>query len=250
MIWFTIDVEEVTDMNFNVLWRENPTLNYEVYIQKFIKLAKNHNATAFILGSFAEKHPEIVKIIAQNGIEIACHGYEHNLVYKEDFIAWCEGVKKAKEILEQISGMKIQGYRSPSWSLPFEKKYYTQLAKIGFTYSSSYFPMKNYMYGNSINKQSPFTIFTEYGSITERPVPKGLIPFSGGFYLRVLPLWLLKYFFKKTIDPVLYVHPYELMDTNLLFYFKKYTSVNIDYILAFFTLGKTETKIKSILHDT
>jgi len=249
MIWLTIDVEEVTDMNFHIKWKEKPKIDYENYIEYFLNLKKDHKSTAFILGTFAEKYPNIVKRLYDNNVEIACHGYKHNLVYKESFEEWRESVKKAKDLLEEIIQHEVLGYRSPSWSMPFQKKYYEELKKMGFNYSSSYFPMKNYMYGNSIDKSSPFYIYTSYGKIQERPVPKYIIPFSGGFYLRVLPLWLLKILFKRVKNPVLYIHPYELIDKNLLIYFKDSAKFNIDYLLAFYSWGYAKNKIESILND-
>ncbi len=249
MIWLTIDVEEVTDMNFNVLWHKEPKVDYEKYIDKFLEIKKDHKATAFVLGSFALKYPKIVKKLSANDIEIASHGLKHKLVYKESFNEWSYEVSEAKKILEDIVSMPIKGYRSPSWSMPFEKRYYTKLRELGYTYSSSYFPMKNYMYGNSIDKKEPFFIYTVFGKIEERPIPKYIFPYSGGFYTRVLPLFLLKYFFTKNKNSTVYIHPYELIDGNLLNYFKQYADKNIDYFLAFFTLGSTIKKLKKIIND-
>lgn len=249
MMWLTIDVEEVTDMNFDVKWREKPQLVYEEYIDTFIEFSKNRKATAFVLGSFAKKYPDIVQKLSQNGVEIACHGLHHNLVYTEEFDTWSKDLSEAKKILQELTGKPVHGYRSPSWSMPFEKKYYEKLAQIGFTYSSSYFPMKNYMYGNSINKKTPFIIYTDYGEIQERPIPKNIIPFSGGFYLRVLPLWFLKILFKRTKNSILYVHPYELIDENLLRYYKKYAAYNLDYFLAFYASSSARNKIRILLNE-
>ena len=249
MIWLTIDVEEVTDMNFTIKWKNRPLINYEKYIDQFIVLSKGHKTTAFVLGSFAKKHPHLIKKLSDNDIEIACHGYKHNLVYKEDFTIWHEEINEAKKLLEEIIGKEVLGYRSPSWSMPFEKKYYAKLKEMGFEYSSSYFPMKNYMYGNSINKKQAFNIYTEHGTIQERPIAKNIIPFSGGFYLRVLPLWILKILFKKSDNTIMYIHPYELMQVNLLNYFRQYANINIDYILAFYSSSFAINKIKAILKN-
>ncbi len=247
MIWTTIDVEEVTDMNFDVKWKREPYIDYERYIDYFIEICSSYKSTAFVLGSFAQKYPHIVKKISNNGIEIACHGLKHNLVYKESFEDWSARLKESKDILEELAGKKVVGYRSPSWSMPFDKKYYTRLAKLGFEYSSSYFPMKNYMYGNSIDRKEPFRITTEYGKIEERPIPKYVIPFSGGFYLRVLPLWILKLLFKRVDNSVLYIHPYELIDKNLLKFFGEYADLNLDYFLAFYSSSFAKDKLKAIL---
>jgi len=247
MIWVTLDVEEVMDMNFSVKWKSEPKIDYEKYIDYFIQLSRGCKTTAFVLGDFAKKYPQIVKKISNSGIEIACHGLKHNFVYKEGFEDWSRRLKESKELLEELIDREVLGYRSPSWSMPFEKRYYKELARLGFKYSSSYFPMKNYMYGNSIDKKEPFFIATEFGKIEERPIPKYIIPFSGGFYLRVLPLWILNILFKKAENSVLYIHPYELMDKNLLRFFKKYADKNLDYFLAFYSTGYGVNKLKSIL---
>jgi polysaccharide deacetylase family protein (PEP-CTERM system associated) len=245
----TIDVEEITDTNFNILWKKEVKVDYEKLIDNFIELSQNHQAKAFVLGTFAKKYPELVKKLYSNGIEIASHGYKHNLVYEVEFEKWSEDIRLSKKILEDLIGCEVKGYRSPSWSLPFQKNYYEELVKQGFNYSSSYFPIKTYMYGNSINKKTPFIITTKYGKIMEYPIARSFIPFSGGFYLRVLPLWILKIFFKKTENSILYIHPYELMDKNLMKYFSKYTNFNLDFLLAFYSLGLPKNKIKEIISD-
>lgn len=247
-MWVTIDVEEVQDMNFDIKWKKAPRIDYKSNIEWFIKISKDKKPTAFVLGSFAKKYPNIVQKLSEH-FEIASHGFFHKLVYNQPFDEWKNELLKSKETLEQITQKKVVGYRSPSWSMPFEKKYYEFLAKSGFIYSSSYFPMKNYMYGNNINKKNPFNIYTKYGIIEERPIPKGVIPFSGGFYLRVLPLFYLKSQFKKNRNAVLYIHPYELIDKNLLFYFKKYAHINLDYFLAFFHFGNTRKKLLKIINE-
>jgi len=246
---FTIDVEEITDTNFHILWKKKPELNYEKLIDNFIDLSKGCDAKAFVLGTFAKKYPHLVKKLHSNGIEIASHGYEHNLVYEVSFQNWVEDIWASKKILEDLVGCKVRGYRSPSWSMPFKKEYYEELAKADFSFSSSYFPLKTYMYGNSINKKSPFIVATKYGEIVEYPIVRDFIPFSGGFYLRVLPLWMLKAFFKKTKNPMLYIHPYELIDENLLVFFKNYAKLNLDFLLAFYSLGLPKNKIRGIMEN-
>ena len=132
--------------------------------------------------------------------------------------------------------------------MPFKKKYYEELVKAGYSYSSSYFPIKTYMYGNSINKKQPFKIFTNYGEIMEYSIVRDIIPYSGGFYLRILPLWILKKLLKKNQNSILYIHPYELMDKNLIMFFKKYAKFNLDFLLAFYSLGLPKNKTKEILY--
>lgn len=248
-IWLTIDIEEITDTNFNILWNKDIKIDYEAIIDDWISLCDSLNikSTCFVLGSFAKKYPHLIKKLADNNHEIASHGNDHRLVYDISLKEWEYSISKSKEILENITNKTIIGYRSASWSLPFKKEYYQVLAKNGYKYSSSYFPMKTYMYGNSINKKQPFEIYTDGGNITEYPIIKNVLPFSGGFYLRVLPIFILKQLFKKTNNPIIYIHPYELMDNNLINYFSKYAKINLDFLLAFYSTSKPINKIKEII---
>ena len=251
-IWLTIDIEEITDTNFNILWNKDIKIDYEAIIDNWISLCDrlNMKSTCFILGSFATKYPNLVKKLYDNKHEIASHGNNHKLVYDISLKQWQRSLEESKDILENIINDTVSGYRSASWSLPFKKKYYQILAKSGYAYSSSYFPMKTYMYGNSINKKQPFKICTDSGDIMEYPLVKNIIPFSGGFYLRVLPMFILKKLFKNTNKPIIYTHPYELMDRNLIKYFIKYANFNLDFLLAFYSTSRPIKKIEKIINKT
>ena len=248
-MWITIDIEEIQDMNFNILWKKRVEVDYEEIIDKFLDYTKNRKVTAFVLGSFAQKYPDLVKKLSKK-VEIASHGFYHKLIYKQSFDEWQNEIINSKKVLENLISKEVIGYRSPSWSLPFEKKYYEALVKAGYKYSSSYFPMKNYMYGNSINKIKPFKIFTKSGVIEERAIPKKIIPFSGGFYFRVLPFWLLKSLFRSSENSVLYIHPYELIEKNLIKFFWDSCDKNLDYFLAFYHFGNSSAKLKKIIDET
>jgi len=255
-IWLTIDVEELSDSNFRLIAKNELKLDYEALIDNWLNLCEEYGykSTAFILGSFAEKYPHIVKKLSNNGHEIASHGLTHDLVYDIPFETWSNSISESKRILEDITGNEIKGYRSASWSLPFEKYYYEELVKSGYSYSSSYFPLKTYLYGNAIDKKNSFNVETKSGSIIEIPVPKFIVPFSGGFYLRTLPQFVQKLLVKQLISidvkPVLYVHPYELIKKNsMLAYYYKYFKKNIDFFLAFWTLNRPISNIEKYLID-
>jgi polysaccharide deacetylase family protein (PEP-CTERM system associated) len=253
-IWLTIDVEEITDTNFNLKWKHEVKLDYDKLIDNWIELNVNLNmkSTCFVLGSFAKKYPSLIKRLSDAGHEIASHGNNHNLVYAMTLKEWENSIIDSKNILEEITGKTVKGYRSASWSLPFEKRYYEILAKHGYSYSSSYFPMKTYMYGNSINKKCPFNISTQNGTIKEIPIIKSIVPFSGGFYLRVIPCFIEKYFFRKLINkgnkPIVYLHPYELLNDNLIQYFKKHLDFNLDFLLTFYSSSNPLKKIINIFN--
>jgi len=254
-IWITLDVEELKSSNFDLGIKNSSSIDYDKLIQNWIEICNQLNilSTCFILGEFAQKFPYLVKKLHEHGHEIASHGMDHRLVNKMTISDWEKSIVDSKNLLENITGKKIYGYRSASWSMPSSLKYYEILAKNGYKYSSSYFPFKTYMYGNSEDKKDPFTISTSFGDITEIPIPKFLVPFSGGFYFRVLPIFILKLLFNKIIlsghKPVFYIHPYELDNNNLLKRYIGISKFNLDYLLAFFSTSNVMKKIFKVLKE-
>jgi len=250
--WLTIDVERLEDANFGITPKKNLSIDYNSLIDLWIDLCNRYSikSCAFILGSFAKEFPDSVKKLANNGHEIASHGLRHELVYRLTFDQWKEELIESKKILEDLTGQEVQGYRSPSWSMPFQKRYYEALIEAGFNFSSSYFPFKTYMYGNSIDKKTPFNIQTPSGSITEIPVPKRWIPFSGGFYLRTLPFFITKTLFsnliKHNIKPIIYTHPYELQN-NLFSKHLSDVAFDVSYIMTFANSGDSVKRIEKLL---
>lgn len=93
-------------------------------------------ATFFITALFAKKYPKLIKQIGKKH-EVGLHGYAHSDIYqelgkKETF----ERLKKAKKLLERISGKKVVSFRSSR----FQKIDYSILEKIGIKIDSSLLP--------------------------------------------------------------------------------------------------------------
>ena len=74
-------------------------------------------ATFFTLGWVAERHAHIVRHVAERGHEIACHSMRHRLVYEMTPEEFREDTRHAKDLLEQVSGYPVRGYRAPSFSI-------------------------------------------------------------------------------------------------------------------------------------
>jgi len=253
-IWLTMDVEQLQDANFGVSLKASPKIDYESIIDRWIEQCEvlNIKSTCFVLGSFAKKFPKSIEKLVQNGHEVASHGLTHDLIYKQTFEDFKNSIIESKKILEDTTQTEINGYRSASWSLPFERRYYEVLAQNGYTYSSSYFPFKTYMYGNSIDKKEPFEIVTDSGVIKEIPLLKSFLPFSGGFYLRVLPLFIHKILMKSLISknhkPIIYTHPYEMSGKYLLTSMRKEINIDTAYILAFAETSPSRKKLAKLLN--
>src|SRR5690606_32820491 len=98
------------------------------------------HANFFTLGWKAEHSPNLVKPIAQAGLEVASHGYSHQLIYNQTPEVFREETIRSKSILEDILGAPVTGYRAASYSITNESRWALDiLAEQGFTWDSSIF---------------------------------------------------------------------------------------------------------------
>jgi polysaccharide deacetylase family protein (PEP-CTERM system associated) len=180
-----------------------------------------HKATFFTLGWVAQQHPHVVRRVAEQGHEIACHSLEHKTVFEMTPQDFREDTRRAKQLLEDVSGYKIQGYRAPSFSITENSLWaLTILAELGFTYDSSIFPVRHANYGMPRSPRLPYKVETPAGSIIEFPMTAlefagRRSPFGGGAYFRLLPYWYtrwgIRFVNRHESRPVcVYLHPWEL----------------------------------------
>lgn len=189
-------------------------------ILELLEVTGNY-ATFFVLGETAERHPEIVRKILSTGHEVASHFMHHDLVSSLSPESFLDELRRGISTIEEITGEPIHGFRAPSWSVNMRGTpwYWEILASEGLKYSSSRFPVGNYMYGDS---DSPFFIHeirTKAGTIKEIP-PSVFpfmgrsLPFSGGFYLRMLPRSIImrgtRWYESRGHPVVFYLHPKEI----------------------------------------
>ena len=179
-------------------------------------------ATFFVLSSIAESYPDLIKLIEEKGHEIASHGYSHQLIYTQTQDEFRADIRRAKRILDEICSLPVIGYRAPSWSITEQSLWALQiLHEEGFSFDSSIFPFKNFLYGIANAPRFPYrtTLYNEEADMLEIPpstirIAKINFPFSGGFYFRVLPYQIIRYCIKrlnKQGHPVaMYIHPWEI----------------------------------------
>jgi polysaccharide deacetylase family protein (PEP-CTERM system associated) len=178
-----------------------------------------------VLGWVAERLPGLVKGIRARGHEIACHGYGHQLIYRIGPALFREDVRRAKGVLEAITGVAVRGYRAPTYSITKESLWaFDILIDEGFSYDSSVFPIHHDAYGIPGAPRFPYTVRRADGSLEEFPLttlplgPGGCsyqLPIAGGGYLRLLPAALIKWGiervnFREGKPAVLYLHPWEI----------------------------------------
>ncbi|MGH7832745.1 MAG: DUF3473 domain-containing protein [Candidatus Binatia bacterium] len=178
------------------------------------------HATMFVLGKFAEKFPDIVREIQAQGHEVASHGYGHIEIFKQSRGEFAEDVRRSKELLERIIGEPVHGYRAPDFSITLNTLWALDvLAKAGFEYDSSIFPIRHTRYGFPNWPVSPVRVSVgDRKSITEFPIATFRWlgrdwPVGGGGYHRLLPGAMSRYLAKSVMGAtpfVFYCHPYEI----------------------------------------
>lgn len=190
---------------------------------KILTLLDKHKvkATFFVLGWVGEHYPEMVKNIHSAGHEVACHGYNHRLIYNLTLEEFREDVHMAKSILEDIIGTPVRGYRAASYSIIKKTLWALDiLIEEGFLYDSSIFPIHHDRYGLPDADRFPHVIKRENGTIMEFPpstyhIFGQNIPVAGGGYLRLFPLQVTKTAIKRINNnekkpAILYFHPWEI----------------------------------------
>jgi polysaccharide deacetylase family protein (PEP-CTERM system associated) len=183
--------------------------------------ARSMRGTFFVLGWTARRHPDLVRRIAAAGHEIASHGYDHELIYRQSPEAFRHDVRRARRLLRELSGQQVVGYRAPSYTIMARTWWALRvLAEEGHRYDSSIFPIARRRYGMPRAQRWPHRIDLDgQYSIAEFPLPTarlGLLnaPATGGAYLRLLPMrfqqWTVGRMLKTRAPFVLSVHPWEL----------------------------------------
>jgi polysaccharide deacetylase family protein (PEP-CTERM system associated) len=226
--YLTVDVEEyyhaevfsgIVDRAARKMYPPHVERNTMELIRLFNEC--NVRGTYFILGTVAKKHPGLIRAILESGNEIASHGNDHRMITKMSQSEFREDIRRSKQTLEDIAGTAVLGYRAPTFSIVEKTEWaYEILLNEGFRYSSSVFPIHHDRYG-----------WPEFGVLPRKmavcgdrwiwEIPLSVervgflnVPFGGGGYLRLFPMFLTKYFFRRLLrvgrPAIVYVHPWEI----------------------------------------
>ncbi|HEX7712095.1 MAG TPA: XrtA system polysaccharide deacetylase [Sphingomonadaceae bacterium] len=177
-------------------------------------------ATFFTLGWVARRHGALMRRIADNGHELASHGWDHARVYTLDRERFAADIRRAREEIEDASGVAVKGYRAPSFSIDHRTPWaYAELAEQGYAYSSSVAPIAHDHYGwreapRFAFKPLPWAELVEIPVTTAEFAGKRLAAGGGGFF-RVLPYafsrWAIRQVNRRDGRPaVFYFHPWEI----------------------------------------
>lgn len=246
---------------------ENTLKLLDLFEQREIK------CTFFVLGWVAERLPELIRKLSEQGHEIASHGYSHQLVYTQTPEVFREETKKSKDILEQITQKPILGYRAASYSITRKSLWALDiLAELGFEWDSSIFPVHHDNYGVPGSPTQPYTIELENGSkITEFPLTSAKVmgmsvPAAGGGYFRQYPYALSRWLFERaslnqTRPLIFYLHPWEIdpeqprvPNASLKSKFRHYTNLHrcygrLERMISDFNFGTIQQSLGSVTVD-
>ena len=179
---------------------------------------RDTKATFFTLGWVADRYPQLVRQIVQQGHELASHGYGHERASDQSVDAFFTDIHLAKIVLEDLTGSEVKGYRAPSFSIGDKNLWaFDCLLRAGYRYSSSVYPIRHDHYGMPDSPRFAYEVrpgLMEIPITTLRVLHRNL-PSSGGGYFRLLPYpvsrWMLnRVNASERKSGVFYFHPWEM----------------------------------------
>ncbi len=221
----TIDVEDYFQVSALAphfpkdVWNATPC-RVERNVDRILEMLVQHGArgTFFTLGWIAERYPELVRRIANEGHELASHGYAHERASSQSPEAFLADIRLAKVVLEDIAGCEVRGYRAPSFSVGLANPWaHGCIEEAGYAYSSSVYPVKHDHYGVPDAPRFPYAVgagLVEIPITTVRRFGRNW-PVGGGGYFRLLPYpvsaWGIRKVNKEDRKPaIFYFHPWEI----------------------------------------
>ena len=187
-------------------------------------LRKNEtNATFFVVGELLEIMPELLDKIIENDHEISFHTMHHTRLGDIKTHEFSNEINEFSRLTEK----KSKGFRAPTFSLDTSTSWAIDvLEENDYLYDSSVVPAKSGLYGIPNAEEKPYKISSksleknnENGKIHEFPILTTRflgkkIPAGGGFYLRTLPMKIIKNAIKNNeenqIPSTFYIHSWEL----------------------------------------
>ena len=156
-ICLTFDVEErfhshLSSPNLLREWRHRKRI--ALIIDWLVEHRKT--ATCFVVGELAQEYPDLIRRMCDAGCEIASHSHRHLWMDSANAAECREDISRSKQVLEDITGQPVYGFRAPSWSASASDKWlWDHLVESGFRYDSSLFPIGTHMYGSWSNPIGP-----------------------------------------------------------------------------------------------
>jgi polysaccharide deacetylase family protein (PEP-CTERM system associated) len=177
-------------------------------------------ATFFTLGWVAERHPALIRCVAEAGHEVASHGWDHRRVFTMSEAEFRDDLARARAAIEDAAGVAISGYRAPSFSIDTRTPWaHRVLAEQGYAYSSSVAPVRHDHYGWPQSPRFAWRPLAD-SDLIELPVTtvelagRRMAAGGGGFF-RLLPYAFSNWAISRVngVDrrpAIFYFHPWEI----------------------------------------
>lgn len=245
---FTIDTEDWFQVFYGVkaIPRENwtsvePKISQMIASTLELLADEDTLATFFVVGWLAEKYPFLIRQIVEGGHEIASHGYWHTQVFRQNRKEFREDVSRAKNCLEQASGVAVKGFRAPGYSIrPSEEWALDILLEVGHKYDSSLLYIKE-----------PFSeVRTGLFEVAPNSIKMlGVrLPSNGGFFFRMMPYSCYRHYVshlnRNGAPLVFYTHTWEI--------FLDYPQIPMPWhkkLIQYTNLASVKNKIGHLVQD-
>ncbi len=230
-------------------------------IDKILEMLRRNDtlATFFVVGELLETNPEIFDKITENEHEIAFHTMYHTRIDSPNFK---ENFRNEIEKFSKLTNKKSKGFRAPTFSLNETSSWIIDLlSEYDYIYDSSVVPAKTDLYGTPNAEIKPYRISSDSlendtidGKLIEFPllVTKFLgkkVPAGGGFYLRTLPMRVIKnairQYEKQEIPATFYIHSWELTPE----FMPKLPLSTKDKFITYHNLQKAFTKTNQLIQE-
>lgn len=256
----TIDVEEHFQVHaFETVIARSAWEGYPSRVvantQRILRLLAEHQvqATFFILGWIADRHPDLVREIAAQGHEIATHGYWHELVYRQTPAEFATDLSQSLDAIARACNQRPRGYRAPAFSITRRSWWALEIMRDHhLCYDSSIFPLTVHdRYG--VRDANRFASQV-HGELWEFPVSTIRLgrqnwPVAGGGYFRLFPLWLTRQAIHHLNGgghpAVVYLHPWEFDPEQP----RVPNAPRLSRFRHYVNLAKTEDRLRTLLGE-
>ncbi len=217
--WYHLDyIKETTDLD-----RKYSMLDGFDNFQNIL-IEQNLPASFFILSSLVDEFKQrLDKDVIKNS-DFNSHGISHVKPLSLSVKDFKKEIIQSKKNIEDSLSKPVNGFRAPCFNLNDE--YLKILLDNNYLFDSSKIEFKGHPLYGSIeipnftkiyNNIYSYNNFFEFEIPTQNFLNRNL-PISGGGYLRIFPLFFLKYLLKKFISNnnffCFYLHPFELSKKN------------------------------------
>ncbi|MDZ7851047.1 MAG: polysaccharide deacetylase family protein [Halodesulfurarchaeum sp.] len=184
--------------------------------------AAGTTTTWFTVGEVVADHPDAVEKLVAAGHEVGSHTYTHRLLTELDATERREELERSRAILEETTGETVSGFRAPAFD--FGAGHFEALETAGYEYDSSVVASRTIpgWYGGEyeLTRPAPATTVDSAAPETIAELPVSVMP---GLRLPLTGTWMrffgprytisgMKLLARRGITPVLYVHPWELVE--------------------------------------